>query len=251
MMKELLYDGIINAIYYLIFSGLLWGSIKLFGQGWVKSQFDKALVRYTSERQLAVSKELEADKNKYSRELAAQRAEYTKELAAQQKEYTAQIETLRNQLAFELARKTKFAEKEFEVLSECWSRLTQACNSRVNINASLVHLGYKGKTAQSDEKTYLDTAVKKAVSEFISKLELFLTFYNENVIYIRKDIQYKLNDLERLLLLGDKAEVSIQECLDETERIKFFMVNWDEYKPDLDSAKKELETLINKRLFLE
>jgi|GEM_PF-2705977 len=64
----------------------------------------------------------------------------SEKLAEQQKEYTAQIETLKNQLAFDLARKTKFAEKEFEVLGECWQQTAHIITIFVNLDYSVREL---------------------------------------------------------------------------------------------------------------
>jgi len=91
---------------------------------------------------------------------ARQNREASEKLAKQQQAYTAQIEALKNQLAFSLARKSKFAEKEFEVLANCWKEIGKVRFAAIQVESHGV---------QNFRDSYIKDSLLTELAEFTSK----------------------------------------------------------------------------------
>lgn len=153
--------------------------------------------------------------------------------ARQGRKASKELEAQKNQLAFSLVRKTKFAEKEFEVLAEYWKRIGKVRFAVIqtesrgiqNFRGSCVEGSISAQLAEFTSKQCRENlAVSEELSEkereiiseqkpedralyfshyilkfyrsnYVKNLEEFVNYFSDNRIFLNLDIQKEFQNI--------------------------------------------------------
>lgn len=190
-----------------------------------------------------------------------------------QNQFSKDLEVAKPEIALVTARRLKLHDREYEVFPEAWSKLNKASESLGRAIASFRSMPDLERMAEDEltdwigrsdltagEKAYLLDEHKKnralgrildarGVSEAHKAFSDFHTYIQENRIFINPDLKVKLDRIDELMWSSWVSKSMDFDGHGRDEGKSYLAEAWKVYQDQVGPLKKEIERLVQARLF--